>query len=448
MKNRRSFFSTGIIVFLFVLLLFQSRFIWMDFGKEEEDFNNESDTSEMMTEVLMPQTVVTNFGKGEHYVILETRKFWSENKKNISEALRQVRSENLKIISIDEYLKLQNKESIVFKFTSPLSGSIFVNLIGDEGGASDINLSVDSIYIDKDKNIYVAGGQNFYKIQDIKADIDIENILAEGEKNGYEASNFNEAYGIKKDILIPKNRTIKFQKVYYKSGLGDLSYGEKINLAQRFLNVPIDYIREITESDKDTFVYENEYLALRDRTIEYSNNSNFTVEDRNLYKSLNKAIEFISRKTGISGGLYLEKIEPVDFGKNKGYSFYFNLKDGAVPLVLGSEENSFIEMNVFSDYVKNYREYYIRKVDDPSYEQEEFYLKKIDRIVLRNSSLFEGETLNEKLEKINAIGMVYLSDKESISERPKLTYEIIVANKKYYFDITSGKLEMSINGLE
>lgn len=448
MKNRKSFFSTGIIVFLFILLLFQSRFIWMGFDKEEEDFDSKANTVEMMTEVLMPQKIVTNFGSKDNYVILETRKFWSENKKSISESLRQVRSENLKIISIDEYLKLQNNKSVVFKFNSPLSGSIFVNLIGDEGGASDINLSVDSIYIDKDNNIYVAGGQNFYKIEGIKTDIDITNILEDGQKNGYEALNFNEAYGIKKDIFIPRNRTIKFQKVYYKSGLGDLSYGERINLAQRFLNVPIDYIREITESDKDTFVYENEYLALKDRTIEYSNNSNFSVEDRNLYKSLNKAIEFISRKTGISGGLYLEKIEPVDFGENKGYSFYFNLKDGAVPLVLGSEEDSFIEMDVFSDYVKKYREYYIRKVDDPSYEQEEFYLKKIDRIVLRNSSLFEGETLKEKLGKINSISMVYLSDKDSISERPKLTYEMIVGNTKYYFDITSGKLEMMINGLE
>lgn len=448
MKIKKSFFTTGIIVFLFILLLFQSRFIWISFGKDEENFNSKTNTTDMMAEVLMPQRIVTNFGKEEHYVLLETRKFWTENIQNISEALKKVRSENLSIISTDDYLKLQNKESIVFKFNSPLSGSIFVNLIGDEGGASDINLSVDSIYIDKDDNMYVAGGYNFYKIKDIKADIDITSILKEGRENGFESLNFYEAYGIKKDMLVPRNRTMKFQKVYYKSGLSELSYSERINLAQRFLNVPIDYIREITESDKDTFVYENEYLALKDRTIEYSNNSNFSVEDRNLYRSLNEAIEFISRKTGISGGIYLEKIEPVDFGENKGYSFYFNLRDESLPIVLGSEEDSFIEMDVFSDHVKNYREYYIRKVDNPSYEQEEIYLKKIDRIVLRNSSLFEGETLNEKLNRIDAINMVYLSGEDSIKERPMLTYEIKVKDAKHYFDITSGKLEMSVNGLE
>ncbi|MGI5949714.1 hypothetical protein [Peptoniphilus sp.] len=448
MNKKNSALSTGLIVFLFILLLFQSKFIWMSFGSKKENFMSSTNTTNMMTEVLMPQKIITNLGRGEHYVLLDTRKFWSENIKNISEALKQVRVENLKIISVDDYLNLLNKKSVVFKFNSPLSGSIFVNSIGDEGGTSDINLSVDSIYIDSNNNIYVAGGHNFYKIEDIKTDIDIKNILDAGKKDGFLAENFNEAYEIKKDIFIPKNDTMNFQKVNYKSGLTDLLDSEKINLAERFLNVPIDYIREITEYDKDTFVYENEYLSLSENVIEYSNNSNFSVEDRNLYKSLNTAIEFISTKTGISGGIYLEKIEPIDLSTNKGYSFYFNLKDGAVPLVLSSEDNSFIEIDVFSDNVKSYREYYIRKVDDPSYEQEEIYLKSIDRVVYKNFRLFEGENLKDKISKINSVNIVYLNDKNNIGKRPMLAYEIIVGDRKYYFNITNGKLEMSVNGLE
>lgn len=448
MNKRHSALSTALIVFLFILLLFQSKFIWMSFGNKKESFSSNTNSTDMMTEVLMPQKIITNLGKGEHYVLLDTRKYWSENIKNISEALKQVRIENLKIISVDEYLNLLNKKSVVFKFNSPLSGSIFVNSIGDEGGTSDINLSVDSIYIDSNNNIYVAGGHNFYKIYDIKADIDIKDILDAGKKDGFLAENFNEVYGIKKDIFVFKNDTMNFQKVNYKSGLTELIDSEKINLAERFLNAPIDYIREITEYDKDTFVYENEYLSLAENVIEYSNNSNFSVEDRNLYKSLNTAIDFISTKTGISSGIYLDKIEPLDSGENKGYSFYFNLKDGAVPLVLSSEEHSFIEIDVFSDNVKSYREYYIRKVDDPSYEQEEIYLKSIDRVVYKNFRLFEGENLKDKLSKINSINIVYLNDKNNIGKRPKLAYEIIVGDRKYYFNITNGKLEMSVNGLE
>lgn len=444
----KNYLSTGLIVFLFLLLLFQSRFIWMDFGQKEENFNGNANSTQIMTEVLMPQRIVANYSFKEHYVLLETRKFWSEFIKDISETLKKATSDNLMVISTDEFLNLQNKESIVFKFNSPLSGSIFVNLIGDEGGASDINLSVDSIYIDKENQIYVAGGNNYYKLDGIKTNINIEDVLEEGKKNGIESLNFFEAYGIKKDILVPKNNHIKIEKVYYKSGLKDLLDSEKSNLAQRFLNAPIDYIREITEDDKETFVYENEYLSLTNTSIEYSNNSKFTNEDRNLYRSLNKAIEFIARKTSISGGIYLEKIEPLDLGENRGYSFYFNLKDGAIPLVLTSKDHSFIEIDVFSEHVKSYREYYIRKVDDPSYEQEDIYLEDIDDIARRNTHLFDGDKVVDMLSKITSINMVYLNDQESAVKKPKLVYEIICGDKKYYFDVTDGKLEMFKNGLE
>ena len=116
--------------------------------------------------------------------------YWKETAEDISEKLQRATSENLKLIDTEEYLNLQKEKSLVFKFNSPLSGSVFVNLIGDDRNSNDINLSVDSIYISDTGEIYISGSKSFYKLMDIKVDFPIENILAEVKAKGLRAINF------------------------------------------------------------------------------------------------------------------------------------------------------------------------------------------------------------------------------------------------------------------
>ena len=358
MKKFHRSFSTFAIIFLILLLVFQSKNLWLSFDTEDEDSKKVGEVKEFLEEILTPQRIVANLGDREHYMTTDVGEYWKLTAEDISEKLQKANSENLKLIDTEEYLNLQEQKSLVFIFNSPRSGSVFVNLIGDDRNSNDLNLSVDSIYVSDLGEIYISGSKNFYKLLDTKVDFSIDNILNEVKNKGLRAINFYEAYGIKKDIYIPDENYISLQEVSYVSGLSNLEEDKKSTLAERFLDVPIDYIREITVDGNNTYIYEKEYLSLSyDGIIEYSLESLFDVRSRDLNKSLDKAVEFISQKTGISSGIYLEKIEPCDYNGNLGYRFFFNLKDGQIPLVLPSKDHSFIEIDVYSDFVKKYREY-------------------------------------------------------------------------------------------
>ena len=443
MKKSHKSLSTLAIIFLVLLLVFQSKNLWLSFDTSDEDTMPIGDVSEFLEEILTPQRIIANLGDREHYMTTDLREYWKMTAEDISEKLQRATSDNLKLIATEEYLNLQKEKSIVFKFNSPLSGSVFVNLIGDKRNSNDINLSVDSIYISDSGEIYISGSKSFYKLMDIKVDFDIEEMLTEVKEKGLHAINFYEAYGIKKDIYIPDDDYVSLQRVSYISGLYNLEEDKKSTLAERFLNVPIDYIREITVDDKNTYIYENEYLSLSSEgVIEYSLESLFDVKSRDLNKSLDRAVEFIAQKTGISSGIYLEKIEPCDYNGNLGYRFFFNLKDGQIPLVLPSKDHSFIEIDVYSEFVKNYREYYIRKDNNPIYKREKIYLQDIHRIINKNKDLFNDVTTMDVLSSIENLNLVYLSFNNYEAEEPMLVYEMAYMGSIYYFNTESGKLMM------
>lgn len=443
MKKFHKSLSILAIIFLVLLLVFQSKNLWLSFDTSEEDAMTIGDVSEFLEEILTPQRIIANLGDREHYMTTDLREYWKMTAEDISEKLQRATSDNLKLIDTEEYLNLQKEKSIVFKFNSPLSGSVFVNLIGDKRNSNDINLSVDSIYISDSGEIYISGSKSFYKLMDIKVDFDIEEMLTEVKEKGLHAINFYEAYGIKKDIYIPDDDYVSLQKVSYISGLYNLEEDKKSTLAERFLNVPIDYIREITVDGKNTYIYENEYLSLSSEgVIEYSLESLFDVKSRDLNKSLDRAVEFIAQKTGISSGIYLEKIEPCDYNGNLGYRFFFNLKDGQIPLVLPSKDHSFIEIDVYSEFVKNYREYYIRKDNNPIYKREKIYLQDIHRIINKNKDLFNDVTTMDVLSAIENLNLVYLSFNNYEAEEPMLVYEMAYMGSIYYFNTESGKLMM------
>ena len=443
MKKSHKSLSTLAIIFLVLLLVFQSKNLWLSFDTSDEDTMTIGDVSEFLEEILTPQRIIANLGDREHYMTTDLREYWKMTAEDISEKLQRATSDNLKLINTEEYLNLQKEKSIVFKFNSPLSGSVFVNLIGDKRNSNDINLSVDSIYISDSGEIYISGSKSFYKLMDIKVDFDIEEMLTEVKEKGLHAINFYEAYGIKKDIYIPDDDYVSLQRVSYISGLYNLEEDKKSTLAERFLNVPIDYIREITVDGKNTYIYENEYLSLSSEgIIEYSLESLFDVKSRDLNKSLDRAVEFIAQKTGISSGIYLEKIEPCDYNGNLGYRFFFNLKDGQIPLVLPSKDHSFIEIDVYSEFVKNYREYYIRKDNNPIYKREKIYLQDIHRIINKNKDLFNDVTTMDVLSSIENLNLVYLSFNNYEAEEPMLVYEMAYMGSIYYFNTESGKLMM------
>ena len=213
------------------------------------------------------------------------------------------------------------------------------------------------------------------------------------------------------------------------------------NLAVRYLQTDLDYIKEIKQSEKTSYIYENKYISFnKNGIVEYSNEEEFNVTDRNLYTSIITALEFLSRNSGMTSNVYLDSTNPIEYKGSLGYKFFFNLRESGKNLVLNSKDNSFIEMDVFSNHVKFYREYYFKRADDPSYNELRVKVLDIKTIIDRNLKIFPQEKTEDILNLLNNLSIVYINESTTDSSKLKLAYELLINGKKYYFDISLGKL--------
>lgn len=434
-------FSLG---FLIVLLLVQASLLWFKFSMPQKKIDSGFKSKEASMDVFMPSMLIVNLGYRQHYVLKNFKDYWKIYSTDISEVLENSTNENLEMIDTKTYLNLQKNESLVFKFSSPLSGSILLNLLGENKLENNINLSINSIYISKDNDVYIGATNNYFKLKNLKTNLEMNRLLKNAKKIGTNYINFKEAYNINKDLLIPDSNYIQAQDIYYKLATDILDDNIKNNLAVRYLQTNIDYIKEIKQSEKTTYVYENKYISFYNNGIvEYNNEENFSVPNRNLYGSIVTALEFLFRNSGMTANIYLDKIVPVNYKDSNGYKFFFNLKESGLNLILNSKDNTFIEMEVFSDHVKSYREYYYKKDFDPATNTENLKILDILEIINNNLSLFNLEKTEDVLTFCNNLSLVYINKNENLSSKLNMAYEFSINDKKYYFDVLNGELILS-----
>lgn len=430
--------------FLIVLLLIQASLLWFKFSMPQKKFDSGFKSKEASMDVFMPSMLIVNLGYRQHYVLKNFKDYWKIYSTDISEVLENSTNENLEMIDTKTYLNLQKNESLVFKFSSPLSGSILLNLLGENKLKNNINLSINSIYISKDNDVYIGATNNYFKLKNLKTNLEMNRLLKNAKKLGTNYINFKEAYYIDKDLLIPDSNYIQAQDIYYKLATDILDDNIKNNLAVRYLQTNIDYIKEIKQSEKTTYVYENKYISFYNNGIvEYNNEENFSVANRNLYGSIVTALEFLFRNSGMTANIYLDKIVPVNYKDSNGYKFFFNLKESGLNLILNSKDNTFIEMEVFSDHVKSYREYYYKKDFEPATNTENLKILDIFEIINNNLSLFNFEKAEDVLTFCNNLSLVYINKNENLSSKLNMAYELSINDKKYYFDVLNGELILS-----
>lgn len=441
---KKDFLPDFFLALLIFLLFFQGKFLWISFQPAKEIKRERIQTDEIINEVLMPQKLVLNYGPRDHMVRYRFQDLWQENREEVTRILTEARPQDLTAISREDFLACQKDPSIVFKYKGPLSGSILINLMDQDNHREDhINIPLDAIYLSKSNEVILAGGGKYYRLRHQNNTLDIEEILKEHRDLENYYLTFEESFQIKKDLLLPKYDVMTLEKIHFTSGLLHLEKEVKSNLAERFLGASIDYIREIYQEDRINYVLDNKFLSLtEDGLISYTNEEDFVAEDRNLYKSLNEALAFISSKTGLSTQIYLEKLVPVETKSNLGYKFYFNLKENGYPVIPLSEEKSFIEVEVYSDHVKSYQEVYRKKVEDPSYRQEYVRMLPLYNILTGHLDLFQQETTEDVLQNIDYLSIVYIDPLKGDNALLKPALEVHYSNMSYYFDLKTGALIM------
>ncbi|HZJ98918.1 MAG TPA: hypothetical protein VFC79_02875 [Tissierellaceae bacterium] len=372
MKERLKTFLLISLVSISVIL---AKNLWLQTPEELFEFaaelGDDEFSSYVLSDMILPNKYLLNFSETNHTIMYDDSKYgmWSKSRDNLIEVLNR---EDIEITEItdDEYLDYHNVKSVVFYFSSQINTYILTRAwdVKDANNLVDIMPNMDSIYIylgnsnpffifsDNDKHIAIS-----YEGMDTSALIDEINKIAESQDHTRYYS--MKEYGVKSDIFIPVEIDYTLPEIYVANDTFSYSSKEKKQLAERFFDTNIDYIREIEEGNGST-IYENNQKILKLNTngiIEYFHAIENRVTERNLFLSLSTAVQFLSEKAEVQEGMYLAGIQEISQDENVGYRLFFRYRVRGIPVILGNLEISeYVNIEVFNDHIRNYK-YYARK---------------------------------------------------------------------------------------
>lgn len=455
-------FKTILLSFLVIIILVLAGNLWISLSRKVEKTQSTDSLAsvEMVNEVFYPKKVIVNFSGDNHTLFYDTKELWLEYIETVGNLLTEKKEVEQEFvpISLKEYMDLLKKKSIIFKFPREFKKGMLVNFLKIESKDQSRlrNMGVEEIYLSGEENIIVIGNSegyfkhevnnyNFQKINDSVKEI-------EESKEYIAYNNFFEKYNIEKNILIPAVSSVESRNIYYENGLDEIEKIYKKNLAERFLNQDIEYIREITEDQSTIYTFDNKILRLNiNGLLEYENLEEFDIKERNLFTSINSAINFIYTKTGLNGKIAISSIIPIEEKGNLGYSFEFNFVEDSIPVILLKENTrSYIKIDIYNTQVKKLK--FIYRRPSPQRSSQRLIpngVMPIDQVVSKNIDIFYKsnssgvDPVREGLNNIVGCDIVYM-DKNNLFQSNLLTpaWEVKLSEKTYYFDLETGEYLM------
>lgn len=390
--------------------------------------------SYVLSDMIAPNKYLLNFSESNHTTLYEDSKYgmWSKSRDNLIEALS---SEDIEISEItnDEYLSYHDVKSVIFYFSDDTNTYILTRAwdIKNPNSIVDIMPNIDSIYI------YLGSSSPFFIFSHGEKHLvanasgidtsllkeEIDEIIAEEEHINYHSI---KEFGVKSNIFIPLEIDYSLPEIYVANDLFSYTNKEKEQLAEKFIENDIAYIRQIVEGNGSTiYVYNQQVLKLNTNgTIEYFQALENTVTERNLFLSLSTAADFLSHKADVEKGMYLAGTQEIKQDGNQGYRLYFRYRVRGIPVILGNKEvGEYVTIEVFNDHVRSYKYYPRRdmnKIPNRIIEEEKMLAaydvidKNYDyfaQIYLRDNNLVEEEVTlnitNDVLASIEDITLAY-----------------------------------------
>lgn len=457
MKNRRDIFYNILLTALIASTIFLASKIWLElpqFKKAKTPAPEKIVTEESFTKILRPDRIIVNTGEKNHYVLHNSYDYFLKNIDFFKGIILALREESMEEINEETYAQLMNSPSIVLSFHRELNSRIFLNLIDSEEKKKDIketnSVDFQEIYIARDNFVCIKNKSGHFVIKDLYFDFNLDSYLDKVSKEPlpkYES--LYEKYGIVSEIFYPEGYFLINQNVIYKNVLANLERQYINDLAVRFLSTNIEYVKEIREDDAVTMVYGLRSLRIKeDGELFYTNSEEYKKESPNYYKSIESCVNFISRISGLDSDIYISDSVPIKDKDREGYKISFNFRQDSIPISLIEGEN-YIEVEVFNDHIKSYREFYRRPGENPSNEPEKLTPVSIETIFesyMKYKDLpIEAETYKEQFDdfvkSIDYMHLCYLDSKEPEGENLlKVSIEVDIDNSRIYFDPTSGEV--------
>lgn len=372
MKER---FKSFLLILLVGISILFTKKLWIELPNEASDVFSDNQVHSQpyrLIDMIAPNKYLLNFNESNHTLFYDDSKYnlWTNTKESLGKILdsKNIRKE---FLDKEEFSSYNNKKSIAFSFPGKINTYILAKAleVKEPNEIVDTIPNIDTIYLylgSGDPFFVFANEEEILAIYDLSINTsDIRDKLAEIEKekkyNYYHS--MKETMGTDKDIYIPYEMKNNLPVIYVENEIRTLSEASRRDLAEKFFNKGIDYIREITERNGSTiYVHNKRVLKLNvNGVLEYFHPLEESVKKRNLYESMNTAADFISLNTGVPKGMYLDQVEDIEDNGNLGYKLKFKYRIRGIPVILGNREVvDFVEIEVFNNHIRSYK-HFIRK---------------------------------------------------------------------------------------
>ena len=366
--------KTAILISLFMVSIFLANQIWIELPESFfPSFADELyyiDSKDIFSDIVSPERYLVNFGN-KHTVLYNDNEheLWKEGRDLIVNIFKN-NNYISQIIESDELHKHRESLSLDYFFSEKLhiyliSKTLDINIpssvYNEIEQANNIHISLG-----KEPFIVFSNGDIHLKISDLENVNKLESEISNIRKtiNAIRKESPTEFFAI--SYAFPEIDNHEFIPTKMKYSLPEIVVKSEIDIDNKYVDSiarnffdNLEYARPFVEANGSTiYVYNEEVLKIyQDGMLEYSNLNHEPVRNRELYKSLNTAINFITKHLGWPENSYLKSIEPIEFENSKGYRFKFMYKISQAQIML-NEDHSMeapIEIEVFNDYVKSYK---------------------------------------------------------------------------------------------
>lgn len=426
-------------------------------------------------DIIFPENITVSFGSGDrrknHYTIISENLdiVWGQSRNILKEyflgepEIKQIDYETYIEGNILKSIELEFGENIPTILVSSIFNSLENKIVRNIKEIKRILIPAfnrGTIYaMDNDTNAYEIRLKNFEDNRSLVEFID----KLEGEKYiKYHPifSLFDELEG--NYTPMPINYSLSNEQVYVENEIDIQDEAILIGQSKAFFNENFDFVKTVRETNGGiVYIYgygEKSVRINKEGILEY-NEEIGNISSVDVVSSLDAAINFISRTSGFPQGVYLNNIEKITSGKNKGYKFSFGYRIEGLPVELNHIKMvDPIEIEVYGDRIKRYR----RLVREPIHilqgedmEQTILYFPNIieENINYLKAQYFEEDQVEEELDdertldilkNIKEVKMVYIDSAEEGQQQIMIpSWKIKIKEDNYYFNIHTGRL---ING--
>lgn len=456
--------KTFLLWTLSFLLLIQVRAIWFQLpepslkARAPENF----ESSQLKEDLLGPKKILIHFSPKDHTVLYKTKDYWPIVRRGLDGVYGSFKdSLEADSLSEDDYIqKIDQGRVVSLCFSGVLDHGNWAQLLGLD--VSHLTKRIQGkllgldVFLDEDSLIFTTDQGHFLLPMTIHTLGDLKGKVGQmyDSRRYRNYTSFYEKYGIKNLSYVPRINTQPPQSIPLENKLRTLDSSVESNLARRFLRENIDYIREITEKNAVTYVYDQKVLRLNNNGwLNYSDGEKPGNYETSLVQSLDTALDFITTRTGTSEALYLKEAKEVPSDQGSSYLFSFGMETNYRRVYRLSKENYQARILLTNNKVQKLDFLYQRPEETDFNESIDTTKESLspEDTIEKNLGILSpgGESLEETLTKVDFIDAAYVDlEKPGGHEDLKPVWCISIQGRLYLMDMKTGAILMGgENGL-